>query len=225
MEKSYEITLEISGSYAMWTRPDTGDCPVSYPSPTFSAVKGIFESVLWGPNIIIQPTKVEICQPIIFHTYKTNYGGPLRKTIVIKKQNNYQLAATVLINVCYKLHALVAKNTGNIHSSLSNRAMNWLSKTTSPAHAFKEIFNRRLIRGQSFSIPFLGWKEFVPQYVGALRESTTPCRDINLSIPSMLREVFPERTQGIPSFSFDQNIHIREGVMLFPSKEGYLSVK
>jgi CRISPR-associated protein Cas5d len=30
----------------MWTRPDTGSSPVSYVAPTFSAVKGIFESVL-----------------------------------------------------------------------------------------------------------------------------------------------------------------------------------
>jgi len=42
--KNYEVMLEISGPTAMWTRPDTGDAPVSYPAPTYSAVKGIFES-------------------------------------------------------------------------------------------------------------------------------------------------------------------------------------
>ena len=31
----------------MWTRPDTGDAPVSYPAPTFSAAKGMFESICW----------------------------------------------------------------------------------------------------------------------------------------------------------------------------------
>jgi len=44
--KPYPIQLEISGATAMWTRPDTGSSPVSYVAPTFSAVKGIFESVL-----------------------------------------------------------------------------------------------------------------------------------------------------------------------------------
>ena len=43
--KAYPIQLEISGPTAMWTRPDTGSSPVSYVAPTFSAVKGIFESV------------------------------------------------------------------------------------------------------------------------------------------------------------------------------------
>lgn len=39
--KPYEIKIEIAGKTAMWTRPDTGDCPVSYPALTYSAVKGI----------------------------------------------------------------------------------------------------------------------------------------------------------------------------------------
>jgi len=46
MKKSHTVQLEISGPTAMWTRPDTGSSPVSYVAPTFSAVKGIFESVL-----------------------------------------------------------------------------------------------------------------------------------------------------------------------------------
>jgi len=43
---SYEVKFEISGPTAMWTRPDTGDAPVSYPAPTYSAAKGLFESPL-----------------------------------------------------------------------------------------------------------------------------------------------------------------------------------
>ncbi|MBC7820173.1 MAG: CRISPR-associated protein Cas5 [Planctomycetaceae bacterium] len=43
----YQVCCEISGPTAMWTRPDTGDAPVSYPAPSFAAVKGIFESIVW----------------------------------------------------------------------------------------------------------------------------------------------------------------------------------
>lgn len=46
-EISCEISCEISGPTAMWTRPNTGDVPVSYPAPTYAAVKGIFESIVW----------------------------------------------------------------------------------------------------------------------------------------------------------------------------------
>ena len=63
----------------MWTRPDTGDAPVSDPAPTFSAAKGTLESICWLKSANVVPVKVEICTPLLFHTYSTNYGGPLRK--------------------------------------------------------------------------------------------------------------------------------------------------
>ena len=78
--KQYEVFLEISGPTAMWTRPDTGDAPVSYPAPSFAAVKGIFESIVWLKSAEVVPTRVEICAPLVFHTYSTNYGGPLAKS-------------------------------------------------------------------------------------------------------------------------------------------------
>ena len=49
--KHYPVKMEIAGPTAMWTRPDTGDCPVSYPAPTFSAVRNIFQSILWGQAV------------------------------------------------------------------------------------------------------------------------------------------------------------------------------
>lgn len=104
---SYPIRLEISGPTAMWTRPDTGDAPVSYPAPTLAAAKGIFESVVWLKSAEVKPTRLEICAPLVYHTYSTNYGGPLRKSKIMLKGSSYQLLATVLINVCYRVYGEV----------------------------------------------------------------------------------------------------------------------
>ncbi|MBK9138823.1 MAG: CRISPR-associated protein Cas5 [Verrucomicrobia bacterium] len=76
--KPYTLQLEISSSTALWTRPDTGSSPVSYVAPTFSAVKGIFEAILRWKSVRVRPVKVEICRPIQFLRYVTNYGGSLR---------------------------------------------------------------------------------------------------------------------------------------------------
>jgi CRISPR-associated protein Cas5d len=116
----YSITLEISGPTAMWTRPDTGDAPVSYPAPTFSAAKGIFESILWLQSVEVVPTRVEVCRPLIFQNYTTNYGGPLRKSRSMNKGAGYQLLATVLVNVCYRIYAdLYPQNQGQFsHKTL-----------------------------------------------------------------------------------------------------------
>jgi CRISPR-associated protein Cas5d len=51
----YQVSLEISGPTAMWTRPDTGDAPVSYPAPTLATLKCFFHSIVWlksaGANV------------------------------------------------------------------------------------------------------------------------------------------------------------------------------
>lgn len=185
----YEVCLEISGPTALWTRPDTGDSPGTFPVPPCSAAKGIFESILRIPAVEVIPTKVEICAPLIHHHYTTNYGGRLRKSKQKSSGSSYQLYATVLINVCYRLYAEV--RAANI-SQPDKRVTQWLSKTTSPAHAYQDIFNRRLKRGQCFAIPCLGWKEFVPDYVGPFRDGTRVQTDIDLTIPSMTYMTFPD---------------------------------
>jgi CRISPR-associated protein Cas5d len=217
----YEIVLEIAGPTAMWTRPDTGDCPVSYPVPTFSAVKGIFESILWGPSVNIIPTKVEICAPIQYHNYQTNYGGPLRKQGVIASGGGFQLLATVLVDVCYRMYAEVFPVLKKAKIRVPENALQWDRKTTSPGHAYMDIFNRRIKQGRCFSIPFLGWKEFGPSYFGDLREMTKVQEDTNLEIASMLREVFSNGYSSESSFSYDQNVKVNNGVLEFGKKGGH----
>lgn len=215
----YPVMLEISGNTAMWTRPDTGDCPVSYPAPTYSAVKGIFESILWGPAVQIIPTKVEICAPLQYHNYQTNYGGPLRKSGVVASGGGFQLLATVLIDVCYRLYADVIPISKNNKERISDSARRWDGKTTSPGHAYQDIFIRRLKRGQCFSMPCLGWKEFGPDYFGPIREKTQVQSDLNTVLPSMLREVFSKGYASEVSFLYDKNVAIKNGILEYARKE------
>jgi CRISPR-associated protein Cas5d len=210
--KTYLIQLEVSGPTAMWTRPDTGDAPVSYPAPTFAAVKGIFESILWLKSAEVVPTRVEICAPLVFHTYSTNYGGPLRKSKIMKKGSSYQLLATVLINVCYRMYAEVRCDQLS-EDRLSESAKRQQAIASNGAHAYQEMFERRLQRGQWHHVPCLGWKEFVPDYVGPIRVSTTICSEISTVVPSMLWKVFPSGKFGQWQPSFLQNVKIEKGVL------------
>lgn len=189
---------------------------MSYPAPTYSAVKGIFESILWIQAVEIVPVKVEICSPIVFHTYVTNYGGPLRKSRIMKKGSSYQLLATVLVNVCYRLHAEV-QVVMRAERLLSVRTKAWIAKTSNPAHAYQEIFERRVANGQCHSIPCLGWKEFVPDYVGLFRNCTSVQRDINLAIPSMASTVFLADKAGriTTTFTPKANVQVSEGVLQY----------
>jgi CRISPR-associated protein Cas5d len=215
---SYEIALEISGPTAMWTRPDTGDCPVSYPAPTYGAVKGIFECILLSDWAEVIPTKVEICKPIQFHVYNTNYGGPLRKRNDIRAGNSHQLLATVLINVCYRLYAEVQSIPENYERRGIAEQERQKTGTTNGAHAYQDRFNRRSEKGQMHYMPCLGWKEFVPDYVGEFRPTTKICEDIDLEIPSMLKTCFPEgkNSKWKPDFYRPEKpAVIEKGVMIY----------
>jgi CRISPR-associated protein Cas5d len=216
-EDAYTVTLEIAGHTAMWTRPDTGDVPVSYPAPTYSASKAIFESVLWGPAVEIVPRRCEICRPLAWHSYYTNYGGPLRKDDAVNGGNSFQLFATVLVDVCYRLHAVVAPFRDK--SKLDAKALAWDGKTTSPGHAYKAIFERRLKRGQSHTVPFLGWREFTPSYFGAFRENTRVCADLGrILLPSMLRRVFNCAYKGEVVFEYDTDVILEGGVLCYDKR-------
>lgn len=200
--KTYEIQIEIAGPTAIWTRPDTGDSPGTYPVPTRPAAKGIFEAILWNPAIRVSPTRAEICAPIIYHSYATNYGGPLRKSDQIRKDCNYQMFATVLVNVRYRLYADLHLDS---HSDLPPKIVQWLARTRSPCHAFRDIFERRLRSGRCHHVPSLGWREFAPSYLGAPSDTPTQT-DINLSLPTM-----PDWIRGRPSYA--QGLAINAGVL------------
>ena len=214
----YEVKLEISGPTAMWTRPDTGDVPASYPAPTYGAVKGIFESILLSDWAEVVPTKVEICRPVQFHVYNTNYGGPLRKKTDIVADNSHQLLATVLTNVCYRLYAELQPIPENYERRGIAEKERQETGTTNGAHAYQERFYRRLKKGQMHYMPCLGWKEFVPDYVGEFRATTQICVDINLAIPSMLKTCFPDGRDSTWNPDFyrpDKPAVIEKGVLAY----------
>ena len=90
--------------------------------------------------------------------------------------------------------------------------------TTNGPHAYTERFERRLEKGQVYSMPCLGWKEFTPFYVGPLRPETDVCEDINIVIPSMLRTCFPHGRQTKPDpmfYTLEKPAEIRKGVLSY----------
>ena len=206
----YKIAIEVAGPLAMFTRPDTGGAPTSYPVPTWSACKGIFESIamLKSGDAWICPTVVEVCRPwgrpggaVQFQKYTTNYGGPLRKTKLISTGDRMQLFATVLANVCYRLY-------GEIRGIDQDRV--------NTKHYLQELFERRLEQGRCYRAPSLGWREFTCSYWGKSRHDEYEVDDnLNLAISSMLVSTWDKERNGQYSPRFIQNVQVAKGVMRF----------
>lgn len=209
-EKNYEIAFEIAGPAAMFTRPDTGSTPISYPVPTASAVKGMFDAVLRRGHIYVRPTLIKICKPVRYEKYITNYGGPLRSQDQIKNNNNYQLMATILVDVHYQIYGEIrmkqmSRRAGR-KQQRPRRGQDWRPR-------FKEDFNERLQLGKTFYTPCLGWKEFVPSYFGPLRKETrieTSVHDV--IITSFLKSMWDHRQ---PKPEYVQDWKIVKGVLSY----------
>lgn len=208
MEKQYAVSFEIAGPAAMFTRPDTGSAPVSYPVPTYSAAKAIFECVVRLKSACISPTRVEIMKPIRFESYVTNYGGPLRKP----NQRNYQLAATILVEVCYRVYGEVR---GKLSTHGKGRKKKPRSGKQNHCARLRDMFNERLSYEQTFYTPCLGWKEFVPSYFGPIRDEHAKPMKIDMVISSILFSMWENRKLK-PSFR--QNWEIVGGVMSYETR-------
>lgn len=228
MSTSYEVSLEVSGPLAMFTRPDTGATPTSYPVPTWSACKGIFESIARLPRgeAWINPVKLEVCRrvgeaggQVRFQRYTTNYGGPLRKSDQLREGSSFQFFATALADVCYRLYGVVEEAAASSRNGYS------------PRHHLRDSFNRRLRQGRCHSTPCLGWSEFTASFWGPFRDGRDGRRHetevdaaLNLRIPSLLHGVFDRPTDGKygPRFVHDQPerpLEVKNGVLVFKHPE------
>ncbi|MGO9372874.1 MAG: CRISPR-associated protein Cas5 [Syntrophobacteraceae bacterium] len=224
MDKPYEVQFEIAGPAAMFARPDSGGTPTSYPVPTWSAAKGLFESIAFFADgaAWICPTKVEVCRRagdlggrLNFQRYTTNYGGPLRKASLFNKGaisggSSMQLFSTILRDVCYRLRGMVA-------------GPRW-EGPINPRHHLQDLFNRRLKRGQCFRTPCLGWSEFTCSYWGPYRYGITEVdAALSLEIPSMLLCVWNNPSAGSYKPMFDQNVQIVGGVLEYKIPKNWTS--
>lgn len=207
--RNYPLEMEVAGPLAMFARVDTGGTPTSYPVPTWSAAKGLFDAIAFLADgaAWIAPTRVEICRlrggvggSVRYESYATNYGGPLRKKKLVTDGDNMQLFATVLADVRYRLHAEVRGEpvTGR-----------------NPRHQLHEMFQWRLERGKCHHAPALGWREFTCSYWGPFREDTEVDEGLSLTIPSMLVGVWDRPVAGAYAPRYAQDARVERGVMVY----------
>jgi CRISPR-associated protein Cas5d len=114
-----------------------------------------------------------------------------------------QLFATVLSDVCYRIY-------GDVRPGDAKRTAG-----ANPRHHLQELFRRRLERGQCHHAPALGWREFTCSYWGAFRDQYEVDVDLNLTIPSMLVQLWTDPNAGKYAPRFSQNVAVEKGVLTF----------
>ncbi len=205
------ITLEVSGDYALFSRPEMKVERVSYDVITPSAARGVLEAIYWKPQIRWSIDKITVINPVRFTNIRRNEiskkasnpksalvkdGGNDNLGIVIE-ENRQQRASLLLKDVRYIIHASVDILSTKIERGGPEVPAN------QAAGKHLEMFKRRARKGQAFHQPYLGCREFPARFI--LHESPE-------NLPRPHTSLLGEKDLGfmLHDLEFDQNPKTKE---------------
>lgn len=163
--------LEVTGDFACFTRPEMKVERVSYDVITPSALRSIFEAILWKPAIRYIPTKIEVLNPIKWVSVRRNELSCVasNKKGIFIEENRQQRAGLFLRDVAYRLYAELVFIPPDKRAKVRNPLPEFLAdefekkefwpKDENPGK-YNAMFERRARKGQCFNQPYLGCREF-----------------------------------------------------------------
>lgn len=199
----YGIAFRVRGDYALFTRPEMKVERVSYDVITPSAARGIIEAVYWKPAIRWVIDRIHVLNEIEFTNIRRNevsekasestarriMNGANESFFLSATDTRQQRAAMVLKKVDYVIEA---------HFEM-------VPEKAGPEDTPEKHYNmalRRLRKGQYYSAPCLGTREF-PAQVECVEDGQIPksplsgvrdlgwmLYDLDFSNPQDIRPVF-----------------------------------
>ena len=154
------IQVEVWGDYACFTRPEMKTERVSYDCMTPSAARGLLESIYWHPGLRWVIDRIHVCQPIRFTNIRRNevkdtINARKVKTVMEKGQGELYLAASTSIQQRAAMVLRDVRYVIDAHFVMTENAVDG----DNPGK-FQDIVRRRLERGQFYSMPYFGTREF-----------------------------------------------------------------
>lgn len=158
------IQVEVWGDYACFTRPEMKTERVSYDVMTPSAARGLLDSLYWHPGLRWVIDRIHVCAPIRFTNIRRNevkdvISARRAKTVMEKGQGELYLAASESIQ---QRAAMVLRDVHYVidaHFDMTDDA----APGDNPGK-FQDMIKRRLEKGQCYSMPYFGTREFPAQF-------------------------------------------------------------
>ena len=185
------VSLEVWGSYALFSRPELKTERVSYDVMTPSAARGLIEAIFWHPGLRYTIDRIHVCAPIRTmnlrrNEVKSTVSARAARTVMERGRGELYLAtpddiqqraALLLRDVRYVIEA---------HFDMTPQA----APGDNPGK-FQDILKRRIHRGQFYHQPCFGCREFPAQF--------RLCRDL----PPCPEELKGERDLGYMLWDMD----------------------
>jgi len=218
--------LEVWGDFACFSRPELAVERYSYPCPTPSAARGVFEAIYFKPQFYWQVSRIEL---LTFPNYIALRRNEVKDKIsesAVKKwikgtaeveplfadgdksllgtdqKGRTQRQTMALKSPRYRLHAHIVPRAGS-EPEIS---------------AFNSQFVRRASQGKCFQQPYLGCREFVAFYrLVTDKTSQSPTVDYTQDLGLMLYDVFDIRANNHAVYLADWK-KVKPQVSVFSAK-------
>lgn len=195
MIDSNSVKVRVKGEYACFTQPALKVERMTYPCMTPSAARGVLECILWKPEFQWVVKSIRVLKPISFASFKRNElssiqsGKPIEITDARAQRNSI-----VLRDVEYIIEASIYMSEENIQK-VKDRDKREGKKSCEPIVKYRDMFNRRLRKGQCWHQPYLGTREFSCEFFPVIQEDEKRADELNLTYPigSMLFDIWYDK--------------------------------
>lgn len=153
------LMVKVWGDLACFTRPDMKVERVSYPVLTPSAARGILECIFWKPEFSWQIREIQVLNPIRHISIMRNEVTEKISVTSVKRWMNSKKVADFFAddnNNRVQRHTLALRDVAYIIKAdvvLKPHANENIAK-------YRDMFRRRLQKGQCYRTPYLGCREF-----------------------------------------------------------------
>lgn len=226
MPDRHVVAVKVSGPWACFTRPEMKVERVSYPVMTPSAARGVLEAILWKPQFRWVVRRIIVLSPIRFQAVRRNEIQDKIPVGAVKKwmkdpaafepyyadaagreegSNRTQRNTVALRDVAYVIEA-------SVHLPKPSE--------TDPPVKFREMFERRLEKGQCFHRPYLGCREFAADFEPAPAEPRPI--DETVEIGRMLYDIVYDPAGRRPAFfeaRLDRGVLVCDPDLVLPDAE------
>lgn len=187
-------SLKVWGEFACFTRPELKVERVSYPAPTPSAARGIFEAILYKPEFRWHIREISVLNPIRFITLRRNeVKGKISARNVEQAMKGKRILAPMMADDMdneaegrTQRQTLALRDAAYVLTAEIRVAPQ--AAKENPSQKFREQFLRRAARGQCFQQPYLGCREFAAHFEPASGKETPV--DDSRELGWMLYDIF-----------------------------------
>lgn len=206
------LTVKVWGDFACFTRPEMKVERVTYPVMTPSAARGVLEAIFWKPEILWVVERIEVLNEIRYCSILRNEVNSRASERAATAWHRAGSGGFDAVADRAQRHTLALREVEYlIHARMAPRA----DVRDDPAK-YRDQFRRRVRRGQCFSTPYLGCREFAAYFSEPTGDERPIDRTEDLG-PMLLDLAYaPDRSgRGTPRF-FDGRLEA--GVLHVPDR-------